>query len=126
MNDVNPLYNKVLSVKLPIDTVSPNVMEHWRTRHKRNKYQAFFVKSSFLTHDKINLPCKVVMTRISSRSLDSDNLQFSFKHIRDCIADQIRPGLASGRADDTSEIEWVYQQEKGSPKEKAVRIEIFC
>lgn len=31
----------------------------------------------------------------------------------------------SGRADDTHLIKWEYDQEKGKPKEKAIRVEIY-
>lgn len=57
----------------------------------------------------------VTLTRIGARPLDTDNLAYAFKSIRDGVAD------AFGIRDDDKRIAWEYAQEKGSP---AVRIEI--
>jgi hypothetical protein len=75
---------------------------------------------------KVNLPCQVVLTRISCRKLDSDNNVMAFKAIRDQIADCIRPGMEVGRADDTDEIIWEYKQQKCPSKKKMIRIQVFC
>jgi hypothetical protein len=50
--------------------------------------------------------------------LDSDNLQASFKNCRDAVADRMDIDDADPR------VTWRYAQEKGAPKEYAVRIEI--
>jgi hypothetical protein len=34
--------------------------------------------------------------------------------------------LKVGRADDNENISWIYWQEKGKPKEYALRVEIWC
>jgi hypothetical protein len=70
------------------------------------------------------LPVVIILTRISSRKLDDDNLPTAFKWIRDSIADYIIPGLKPGRADDNKGLTFVYRQEKGKPKEQAIRIQI--
>lgn len=63
--------------------------------------------------------CLVVLTRIAPRSLDDDNLPRSFKAIRDGIAE------ALGMDDNVkSKLKWKYAQEKGPPKQYAVRIQI--
>jgi hypothetical protein len=72
----------------------------------------------------ISLPCKIHLTRIAPRSLDGDNLPNAFKSITDDIADFLIPGLPRGHADGDSRLEWQYSQEKGHPKEYALRIEI--
>src|SRR5215469_18479034 len=103
-----------LSLHLPLKTVSEsNCFEHWTKKHKRHKEQKNAVHSAF----KLNLPAKVTLTRISPKQLDSDNLAGSFKWIRDAVAEEFRPGLAPGRADDHAGFTWVYEQRKGKPKE---------
>jgi len=69
--------------------------------------------------DAGNKDCLVVLTRIAPRSLDDDNLPRSFKAIRDGIAE------ALGMDDNTkSKLKWQYAQEKGPPKQYAIRIQI--
>lgn len=60
----------------------------------------------------------VTLTRIALRKLDDDNLSRSFKAIRDQIADQM------GINDGSDLFTWKYAQERGTPKQYAVRIEI--
>ena len=73
--------------------------------------------------ESIPLPCHIKLTRLSSRSLDDDNLLFAFKSIRDYIADKLIPGLQIGRADGDKRITWEYAQE--TEKKQAVKIEIY-
>lgn len=121
----------VIDWTLPIVTVSEmNTREHWSKKSVRHSKQKKAVWARW--HDAnyatpiVALPCNVKLTRIGSRKLDSDNNVMAFKAIRDELADLIRPGLAIGRADDTDLINWEYTQVKGKPKEKAIRIQIFC
>ena len=128
----------VFEMELPIVTVSEaNLREHWSKsakRHKLQKAQVWvalnnyfndFHRRKFNPRPFIPLPCTVTLTRISPRKLDQqDNLPTSMKYIVDSIADFIRPGMAVGRADDTKEIQWVYEQSKGAPKYKGIRIKI--
>lgn len=72
----------------------------------------------------IKLPCIVRFTRVSPGHLDEDNLLFSFKSIRDFIADKLIPGLKPGQADGSPKIKWEYLQEK-SHKEYAMILEVF-
>jgi len=60
-------------------------------------------------------PCRVVITRVFSCQLDSDNLTGSAKHVRDGVADWM------GVDDRDPRVEWLVAQEKGPA---AVRIEI--
>ena len=61
----------------------------------------------------------VVLTRIAPRPFDDDNLARSLKAIRDGVADAFK-------TDDgvKSKLKWGYGQEKGPPKQYAVRIKI--
>ncbi len=60
-------------------------------------------------------PCRVVITRVFSCQLDSDNLTGSAKHVRDGVADWM------GVDDRDPRVEWLVAQEKGPA---AVRIEV--
>lgn len=64
------------------------------------------------------LPVTVTLTRIAPRALDGDNLQNAFKAIRDGIADRL------GVDDRDSRVTWQYGQERGQPRQYAVRIKI--
>lgn len=112
---------------IPIKTVSEaNRQEHWTKSNARHSTQKLAVKS-FLNADapNIQLPCTIKLTRISPRQLDShENLPMSFKWIVDAIAEYIHPNMAAGRADDDKRIKWEYSQEKGAPKEYAIRIQV--
>jgi hypothetical protein len=117
----------IVNWKLPIKTVSEaNSVDHWTVKHKRHQFQKNYIKINFLKENiKVSLPCHIIITRISPRLLDDhDNLRMSVKWIVDALAENIVPGKAFGRADDCKSITWEYLQEKGKPKEYAVKIEI--
>lgn len=102
-----------------------NLAQHWTKKSKRHKQQQFLTKIYLSRHEHlVKLPISIRMVRISPRTLDFDNLVYSLKWIRDAIADSLISGLAPGRADGDERIRWDYGQEKGKPKEYAVRIEI--
>ena len=118
----------IVSWQLPIKTASEaNSSEHWTKKAKRHKIQKNWVKWAYHSDKpRIQIPCTVVLTRIAPRALDShDNLPTSLKYLADGVAECLIPGKAVGRADDCKEITWEYRQEKGKPKEYAVRIEIM-
>lgn len=71
----------------------------------------------------ITIPCDVHLTRIAPRLLDTDNLAFAFKSLRDKISDLIKPGYAPGRAD-AKDIWFHYHQDRGGVREYKVKIEI--
>lgn len=117
----------LFTLELDIKTVSEaNQREHWaikRARHFKQR-KAFYFQTHLLMR-KATLPCHIRLTRLAPRQLDSDNLVSAFKAIRDTIADMIRPGLAPGQADNTTEITWDYKQEKSPPKSYKIRVEIY-
>ena len=113
--------------QIPLRTESEgNSNEHWTRKNQRHKKQKWIIKAAFMEKNlKINRPCEITLTRIAPRELDKeDNLPMSFKWIKDAIADYIIPGKASGRADDSKEISWKYDQKKGKVKEYSVEIRI--
>lgn len=108
--------------ELPIRTESEaNNREHWRRKHARSKEQREMAKLAMMYHRFVvaHFPkITVTLTRIASRKLDSDNLARSFKAVRDGIAE------AFDVDDGKDWYTWEYAQEKGKPKQYAVRIEI--
>ena len=120
----------VIDWTLPIATVSEsNARDHWSKRAARARAQRNHIWVQWRNNeDKISvvLPCVIRLFRISNRHLDDDNLRGALKAVRDGIADCINPGRAAGRADNIEGMSFEYAQEKGKPKEKAVRIQIFC
>ena len=126
-------YNKqeIINWVLPIDTVSEsNISEHWSKRGKRHRTQRQIIWIQWRNNEErfqnVKTPCIIRITRISPRQLDDDNLRGACKSTRDGIADCIVPGRAPGRSDNVEGMTFEYHQEKGKPKEKAIRIQIFC
>lgn len=117
---------KIHEFLIPIRTISEaNTSEHWSKKSVRKKKQAYWVRI-FMKGSSAQPPCHIKLTRIAPRRLDDDNNTMALKYVRDAIADQINPGLAPGRADDSCHgITWEYDQEKGIPKSYGVKIEIF-
>lgn len=112
-----------LTAVLPIRTMSEsNCNENWKTRHARHKKQKMGISLSLSPHiKKVVLPCSIEFVRFGPRQLDrQDNLPMSFKWICDCVCSLLRPGLAPGRADDSLDISFAYDQHKS--KEYYIKI----
>jgi hypothetical protein len=112
----------VTIVRFPLETVSTlNVSEHWRAkaaRAKKHRGETFIqLRCAGLGHP---LPCMVTLTRIAPRALDGDNLQGALKNVRDGVADWLKVDDRDAR------VVWAYRQERGKPKEYAVRIEVVA
>ncbi len=114
----------LLRVELPMKLPSAgNLHEHWRARHARIKAQraavklALFLKLDLDVHALVlrDEPLACTLTRISPRKLDSDNLAFAFKGVRDQVAEEL------GIDDGSDAVEWLYAQESGPA---GIRIEI--
>jgi hypothetical protein len=111
---------------MPIKIVSENnLSEHWTKKHRRHVVQKKTVKYYFsLLEDIPHPPCHIILTRISPRLLDFDNLTGSLKWILDAVCDQLIPGLKPGRADGDKRLSFEYQQKKGLPRQYGIQIEI--
>ena len=70
------------------------------------------------------LPCEITLTRIAPREYDYDNLISSFKYIVDEIAGRLIKDKPKGHSDRDKRLHWIYKQEKGKPKEYALKVEI--
>lgn len=112
----------MIDITLPIRTVNPtNNRQHWRKVWARGKKQRSAAHAASVLHGvdaEEPLPAIVTMTRISTGTLDDDNLRPALKSIRDGIAD------AFGVPDNDPRIEWRYAQAKGKRGDHAVRITI--
>lgn len=124
----------ILSIELDIKTVSEanKTGEHWTKKHKRHNEQQWQIKIAFLKlKEEITIPCKIVLSRLSPRLLDDDNLTSAFKHIRDQIADCIFDSQTDGEIvtkrrgqnDGDKRLSWEYAQHKR--KKQGIRIEIY-
>ena len=104
---------------LPLRVVSEaNAHEHWRVRQKRAKAQRALVALVWAAQvlPRNRKPETVILTRRAPRTLDSDNLAVSFKHVRDEVA------ALCGFDDRAPDVRWVYAQEKA--KTYGVRVEV--
>lgn len=104
--------DKTLEWTVPLHIKSPNVSLHPYAQSKLNRricgtLLAYLPKEM----DLVTLPCEITFTRIAPRKLDSDNLAYAFKKIRDFCSDHLRPGLAHGRADCEKYFKFNYAQE---------------
>ena len=117
----------MISIDLPIRAISEaNARDHWRKKAKRVQKQreaACYLMRGRFNRLSISLPrlrgsFVVKLTRIGPKELDGDNLQSALKAVRDGVADALRIDDGSDR------IHWKYGQEKGKPKEYAVRVDI--
>ena len=85
-----------------------------RSRRVKAERQA----AAWVTPAGYGLPCVVRLTRLSSGTLDDDNLLGALKGVRDGIADRL------GIKDNDPRIEFRYAQEKVKRKDYGVRIEL--
>lgn len=107
-------------IPIPIRVQSEaNLREHWRKSSARKQAQRGTTKAWLHRGIAPSLPCHVHLVRIAPRDLDDDNLASGFKAIRDEVAAWIGADDKPG-----SGITWSYGQERGKPKEYAIRIEV--
>jgi hypothetical protein len=115
-------------VTLPLRTVSEaNSRAHWAERARRAKRQRGVAHLALV--GRLRDPwvvaaldagfLRVRLVRIAPRDLDTDNLASSLKAIRDGVTDAL--GLASDR---DPRVAWVVDQERGRPRQYAVRVEV--
>lgn len=114
----------ILTVNAPVQTVSEmNRRDHWAVRNKRRQKQRREVyyawKIAAATNRKrLVLPLTVRLTRIGAKVLDGDNLQASFKFVRDQVAEML------GIDDGDSGISFEYEQTVA--KHYGIIIEVFA
>lgn len=121
----------MLTLTIPLKVTSAaNAWEHWRARVNRQKRERTAIEAAWLAAGHVQTAgvaytlgqrgrrVAVTLTRIAPRMLDDDNNVTGFKHIRDVVAG------CMGVDDRDPRVEWRYSQERGKPKEYAVRVRI--
>lgn len=104
---------------IPIKTVPGlNAREHWRSRAKRVKAER---QATALIVKPFWTPCICRLIRVSSGTVDEDNLQGAMKAVRDEIAKVCGVDDKPG-----GPITWVYSQEKGKRGQYAVKVELLA
>lgn len=116
----------MIKIKLPLKIVSPNIMEHWSVRSKRNQNHKLLIRSEWhKLKEKPTLPAKITLTRIAPRPYDeADNLRMAFKPIIDIVSDLLVPGLPPGHADADPRLHFEFAQHRGRPKQYEIEITI--
>lgn len=107
----------MISFDLPLRTYSAlNVRWNWQKRAriaKQHRETAYL-----LTPRDLKLPLVIRLVRIGPQLLDDDAVPGSLKAVRDGIADRL------GIKDNDERVHWFYSQQRGKPKEFAVRVEV--
>lgn len=118
--------NLIACLEIPLKLhTQPHKFEHWsKVRDRRLQSQKAIAWLLNAKKGQIPLPCKVVLTRIG-RKCDYDNLVYSFKFVRDEVANIIIPGLTHGKADESPHIEWEYKQKPRGSKPQGFTVEIY-
>jgi hypothetical protein len=87
-----------------------NAHTHWRERQRRAKFQRQAARLTLGADISGPPPPYVItITRIGPRTLDSDNLAGSAKHVRDGVADWL------GIDDGDKRLSWNYAQRSEGP-----------
>jgi hypothetical protein len=108
--------NFTFEVPIKIQSTA-NLREHWAVKYKRVDSQKSATAYRFPKRELRPL-LKVKLVRVSPRELDDDNLRSALKSVRDAVASCLR-------VDDKSPlVTWEYGQEKGEPRQNAVRITV--
>jgi hypothetical protein len=100
-----------------------NTRCHWAARKKRFDEQRMVTRCAMRncgTHPGfvIGRNATVTLTRVGPRRLDDDNLAGGFKAVRDEIARILNVDDGDPR------VTWRYEQERGAPKQYAIRVKI--
>ena len=101
-----------------------------RERHRLQQFcvNSYMVKAlanpNGLGEIQFPLPCTITLTRIAPREYDHDNIVAAFKYVCDEIAGHLIKDKPKGHADKDKRLKSVYAQEKGKPKEYALKVSI--
>lgn len=108
-----------MRIEVPIRLVSEsNMREHWKAKWRRKREQQG-IALAYLARLKLPIhwmTWSITLTRIGKRRLDPGNLEASFKHVQDAVAEWL--GIDDGDA----RLTWRYEQTTG--KEYGVEVEI--
>jgi len=114
----------MITIETPIKVISEaNQRSHWAERKRRfdgQKIELQYYWRQALKGKKPSLPCRVRLTRIGPKALDSDNLAGAFKAVRDQIAKEI--GVDDGAV---KQISFEYAQESIGARRYGIRVEVI-
>ena len=105
-------------ILIPIRTRGSNAREHWTARHERVKRERRHTASALLGQHRPDIPCVVTLTRLSSGTLDDDNLRAACKAIRDQIAAWL--GIDDRHSD---QVRYEYRQRRVARGQYGVEVE---
>jgi hypothetical protein len=106
---------------VPTQTKNPlNNREHWRKVSRRAAEEKELTVIAAPKHTRVVLPCVVVMTRCSQRTMDShDGVRAALKHIADGVAEWV--GVDDRESD---VLRFQYEQERCPKGQNGVRIRV--
>jgi predicted Fe-S protein YdhL (DUF1289 family) len=106
MHNTHPAGAIETEIALRLESPNAHMAEHWRTRlHRRAKERSATAKAFEGRGLPEGPPFVVKITRVGSRRIDSDNLAFSAKTVRDEIAAWLGVNDGNERA-----VTWEYRQ----------------
>lgn len=119
-----------MSVIIPIHLdlkSAANIRSNWRVKSKLDRVHRTTARMRTNIKAKeiseLKQPLTIRLVRHSPRKLDSDNLQYAFKSLRDGVADAVWPELSHAKRDSHENVVWEYGQQKN--KLKYITIEIY-
>ena len=118
----------MIDVLIEARTVSEaNSRAHWGVRARRSKKLRSLARllcagPVCACRDRLGGTFTVRLIRVAPHSLDTDNLAAALKAIRDGVTDALAPCGVLTDAD--PRVTWEYAQERGEPKQYAVRVEV--
>ncbi len=110
----------IVEVPIRLESIA-NISEHWaQTAKRKREHRAavwYALKAAKAPH---SLPCKVTLTRIAPRQLDShDNLRMSAKACVDSVTDWL-----DLKTDADPRVSWEYAQLRRGVKDYSLLVEI--
>ncbi len=105
-------------ILIPIRTRGSNAREHWQARHRRVKGERLHTGRALLGQSRPEIPCTVILTRLSSGTLDDDNLTHALKGVRDEIAAWL--GIDDRHSD---QVRYEYRQRRVARGQYGVEVE---
>lgn len=108
---------QMIWIPIPLPSIA-NLREHWAKRAARAAEQRGVTRIMLCgSMRRPSLPVEVVLTRVSPRKLDTDNLWAAFKAVRDGVADWLE-------LDDGDERVTWYCKQLRSHRRRAIQITV--
>lgn len=105
-------------ILIPIRTQGSNDRDHWQQRHRRVQTERRHTAKCLLGQKRPQIPCRVILTRLSFGSLDDDNVRAALKGVRDEIASWL--GIDDRR---DTQVRYEYRQRRVARGQFGVEVE---